>query len=199
MHVKFWSQTRSLCCLNSEGKSTEYKILIKGGGRPQRPAGRESDAFAIARSIVQASVYSERSFSGHGQKTSPCLLQRILSPLCTDTRFALWTGPRRVASLAVALLRHSLTDRPAFINKRTSFSGVSTASRTNTTPGELLSNRKCWKVVMPLIGLKRPSTNASKLYQIQDERRAVVVLRGSRVNIDEILHGVDVWPSELLP
>ena len=47
-----------------------YKILIKTGGRLQCPAGRESNVFAIARSIVQASVCSERSFSGHGQRMS---------------------------------------------------------------------------------------------------------------------------------
>ena len=47
-----------------------YKILIKSGSRAQRPAGRESNVFAIARPIVQAYVCSERSFSGHGQKTS---------------------------------------------------------------------------------------------------------------------------------
>ena len=106
-----------------------------------------------------------------GRGCPSCLRRRILSPLCTDTLFALWTGPRRVASSGSGAASTSSTDTPAF-NKRTSFSGASTASRTNTTPGELLANRKCWKVEMPLIGLKRPSTNASQLYQVQDERRA---------------------------
>ena len=41
-----------------------------------------------------------------GRRCLSCLRRRILSPLCTDTLFALWTGPRRVAPLAVALLRH---------------------------------------------------------------------------------------------
>ena len=148
-----------------------YKILIKSGGRPQRPAGRESSVFAIARSIVQASVCSERSFSGHGQRMSflPSATNSLASLYRYSFRFV--DRPASCSSSGSGAASTSATDTPAF-NKRTSFSGASTASRTNTTPGELLANRKCWKVVMPLIGLKRPSTNASQLYQVQDERRA---------------------------
>ena len=100
-----------------------------------------------------------------------CLLQQVLSPLCTDAPFALWTCPASCSSSGSGAALTSATDAPTF-NKRTSFSRASTASRMNTTPAELPANRKCWKVVMPFIGLKRPSTNASQLYQVQDDRRA---------------------------
>ena len=86
-----------------------YKILIKSGGRPQRPASRESSVFATARSLL--SVQKDPS-QDMGRGCPSCLWRRILSPLCTDTRFALWTGPRRVAPLAVALLRHRRRIRP---------------------------------------------------------------------------------------
>ena len=137
-----------------------YKILIKSGGRPQRPAGRESSVFAIARSIVQASVCSERSFSGHGQRMSflPSVTNSLTSLYRYSFRFV--DRPASCSSSGSGAASTSATDTPAF-NKRTSFSGASTASRTNTTPGELLANRKCWKVVMPLI---RPSTKASQLF-----------------------------------
>ena len=135
-----------------------------------RPAGHELSVFAIARSIVQTSVCSE-GFSVYGQRMSflPSAMNSLTSLYRYSFRFVDWPVSSSASGSVAAST--SATDTPAF-NKGTSFSGASTASRTNRTPGELLANRKCWKVVMPLIGLKRPSTNASQLYQVQDERRA---------------------------